>query len=176
MLPVTPDAGISFNHVRTVSQPRSRRAIDGFTLIELLAVAGIIAILASIALARLGAAFDKARTAEAIADISNINKAIAQYRALNTGDLPIQMSDMVPTFYDTPPVDPWGTRYTYNNFTQITFGERRKDGPLVPINKEYDIFSAGPNGQTTPNIRSTQAKDDIIFANDGGFIDVAENY
>ena len=46
----------------------------------------------------------------------------------------------------------------------------------MPINKEYDIFSNGPNKATTPNIRSTNGKDDIILANDGAFIDVAEKY
>lgn len=148
----------------------------GFTLIEVLAVVGILSILVAIALANLGPALERARIGKAIADISTINKAIQSYRAGSGGDLPANMNAMIPRFIGAVMNDPWGYPYVYNNFDYITPGQRRKDGPLVPINSEYDIYSIGPNGQTNPTILSNAGKDDIIFAQDGGFIDVAENY
>ncbi|HBW48028.1 TPA: hypothetical protein DEF17_08910 [bacterium] len=148
----------------------------GFTLIELLAVTAIIAILASIAVSKLYSAIDQAKISKAIAEITELHNTVEMYRVMNDGELPLQISDLIPQFYQSVPDDPWGTPYVYNNFTQIPPGQKRKDGPLVPINKEYDIFSNGPNKATTPNIRSTNGKDDIILANDGAFIDVAEKY
>lgn len=152
-----------------------RRESDGFTMIELMAVATIIGIVAALVIPRIWAAVEKARTAVAIADIARIHKAVETYRILN-GTPPLQMENMVPTYLATTPIDPWGSPYVYGSFATITPGQRRKDGPLVPINNEYDIYSKGPNGVSTPNIRSTPGKDDIIFANAGGFIDVATEY
>lgn len=152
-----------------------RRGEAGFTLIEMLAVVVIIGILAIVAVPKLFAAITRAQNARAIAEISNIHKAVEQYRLVN-GALPLTMADMVPAYFLQAPTDPWGRPYEYNNFDVITPGARRKDGPLVPINKEFDIFSVGPDGMSTPNIHSAPARDDIIFANDGGFIDVATEY
>ncbi|MEK8023290.1 MAG: prepilin-type N-terminal cleavage/methylation domain-containing protein [Candidatus Hydrogenedentota bacterium] len=148
----------------------------GFTLIELLAVVGILAVLASIALPRLFAATEKAKVARAIADISTINKAVITYQALHSGDLPDNMSQMIPAQIPQTMLDPWGKAYVYNNFDYIPPGWRRKDGALVPINKQYDIFSEGPNGTSSFPTNSGPGKDDILFANDGGFIDIAEKY
>jgi len=148
----------------------------GFTLIELLAVTAILAVLVAVAVPRLFGAIDKAKIARAIAEISTINKAVMSYRAAHDGNLPADMAALVPEHLAQLPIDPWGMPYVYNNFDMVTPGERRKDGPLVPINKEYDIFSCGPNQKTTPNIVSTQGRDDIIMANDGDFINVAAEY
>lgn len=148
----------------------------GFTLVEMLAVAGIVAILAAIAVPRFLAAIEDARTARAIADISTINEAVATYQAAHGGGLPANMSAMIPALIARPLIDPWGTAYVYNNFDVIPPGARRKDGALVPINKLYDIYSMGPDRLSAPPLNSSQGKDDIIFANDGGFIDVASKY
>jgi general secretion pathway protein G len=160
---------------RRVCSAGKRRATAGFTLIELMAVVAILGILTVVAMPRLFAATEKARYARGIREIKNIHMAIEQYR-LAKGTIPLTMTDLIPLHFSAPPVDPWGNPYVYGNFAVITPGARRKDGPLVPINKEYDIYSAGPNGISTPNIRSNSAQDDIIFAQDGGFINVATEY
>lgn len=148
----------------------------GFTLIEYLAVVALLAIVGSLALAQATAAIERTRNARAIDEIARIHHAVEQYRTLSGGNLPLRMTDMIPAQFDAPPLDPWGTPYVYHNFTRIPPWRRRKDGPLVPINREYDIFSRGPNRVSTPNIRSAPGRDDIILADEGGFIDVAAKY
>ena len=55
-------------------------------------------------------------------------------------------------------------------------GEVRKDRNLVPINTDYDLYSAGPDGNSVPPLTAAASRDDIVRANDGRFIGKAEEY
>lgn len=46
----------------------------------------------------------------------------------------------------------------------------------MPINSDFDLYSMGADGKTAAPITSTAGKDDVIRANDGGYIGVAEKY
>jgi general secretion pathway protein G len=46
----------------------------------------------------------------------------------------------------------------------------------VPINSDYDLFSVGLDGSSLAALTAIVSKDDIIRANDGGFIGLAANY
>lgn len=146
---------------------------QGFTLLELLIVITIIAILAAIALPKLFDALKSAKRAVAIGEIQGLHRTIESYRVFNGGNPPATWDEIG----EGPmPEDPWGFPYVYNNFDEISPGLRRKDGPLVPINKEYDLFSTGPNGDWVPNIHAGPSADDLILANDGGFIGPTADY
>lgn len=151
----------------------------GFTLIELMAVISIIALLASMAIASYRQAIGKAKIATTIADIKNISKQIVLYE-LQNDKLPEELEDLIPDYIKKIPSDPWGSEYKYLNLEgdleKAEKGKRRKDGPIVPINTRYDLYSIGPDQKTTPTIRSQAGKDDIIYANDGDFIGLAEDY
>jgi len=52
----------------------------------------------------------------------------------------------------------------------------RKDRFLVPINSDYDLYSVGPDGESTSALTAAQSRDDIIRASDGAYVGVAENF
>jgi general secretion pathway protein G len=108
----------------------------------------------------------------AIADISKISLAIQKYDVQNDALPPnlaaVGCGEML---------DPWGRRYFYLSFEGLTgHGGQRKDKNLVPINSLYDLYSAGPDGKTKGPLTAPDSQDDIIRANDGGFIGPASNY
>jgi len=72
--------------------------------------------------------------------------------------------------------DPWGNPYQYLRVTGSNRGALRKDRFLVPINSDFDLYSMGPDGETVLALTAKAARDDIIRANDGGYVGVAEGY
>ena len=52
----------------------------------------------------------------------------------------------------------------------------RKDKFLHPINTAFDLYSVGPDGSTNTPLTAKVSHDDVIMANDGGFIGWATNY
>jgi general secretion pathway protein G len=55
-------------------------------------------------------------------------------------------------------------------------GQARKDRFLVPINSDFDLYSVGPDGDSTPPLNAKNSRDDIIRANDGLFVGPASNF
>jgi general secretion pathway protein G len=75
-------------------------------------------------------------------------------------------------------VDPWGNPYEYNKFPpgrRVPAGARR-DRFLVPINTTYDLYSKGKDGDSAPPLTARRSQDDVVRANDGGFIGLAARY
>ena len=58
----------------------------------------------------------------------------------------------------------------------INIGGARKDRNLTPINTKYDLCSMGKDGKSKPPLRATDSQDDIIYANDGGYIGMASEF
>jgi general secretion pathway protein G len=114
----------------------------------------------------------RAKVSAAVADISKIAIAIEKYDLQNSA-LPPDLASI--NFGDTP--DPWGQRYFYLPFTDIKgHGQQRKNKNLVPINTQYDLYSAGPDGKTKGPLTAKDSRDDIIRANDGRFLGIASDY
>ncbi len=77
------------------------------------------------------------------------------------------------------PFDPWGHPYRYLPFDSGIpgwQGERRKDKNLVPINSKFDLYSCGADGDSKPPLTAKASRDDIVYANDGGYIGPASDY
>jgi general secretion pathway protein G len=73
--------------------------------------------------------------------------------------------------------DPWGNPYGYLNLgDRDARGLARKDHSLVPINTDFDLYSMGPDGLSTPPLTAKYSRDDIVRANDGAFVGVAADY
>ncbi|RKZ94457.1 MAG: prepilin-type cleavage/methylation domain-containing protein, partial [Gammaproteobacteria bacterium] len=73
--------------------------------------------------------------------------------------------------------DPWGNLYQFLNMsTVVGNGQKRKDKNLVPLNTDYDLYSSGPDGQSVGPLTAAKSRDDIIRANNGGYVGKAEDY
>ncbi|HET7524967.1 MAG TPA: prepilin-type cleavage/methylation domain-containing protein [Burkholderiaceae bacterium] len=73
--------------------------------------------------------------------------------------------------------DPWGNPYGYLNLgDKKAQGHARKDHSLVPINTDFDLYSMGPDGKSSPPLTAKNSRDDIVRANNGAFIGVASDY
>ena len=165
-----------------VRRQSSIRAI-GFTMIEIVIVMAIVGTLLAIALPMLQGALDKARITRAMGDIGALQTDIASFEAGGTG-LPEALADIGRGTL----TDPWGTPYQYLNFHIEEGGGgkgkgkgpppagARKDRFLVPINSTYDLYSVGKDGKTVAPLTAKASKDDIVRANDGGFIGLAVKY
>ena len=171
---------------------RRKRYRRGFTIIELLAVLAILATLAAIALPMYFKALDRARVTRTIVDIRSLSHEISTYR-LDTGRLPSSLADIGRATFR----DPYDNPYEYLNFSAAQgpgqgaggkgpgsaaaglgplMAQVRKDRFLVPINSDYDLYSKGKDGQSVPPLTAQASRDDIIRANDGGFIGLASEF
>lgn len=149
-----------------------KRYRRGFTILELLTVLAIIVTLAGIALPMYFNALDKAKVARAIADIRTLSGEISTYQLFN-GSLPLSLADVGRATFR----DPYGNPYEYLNFATVKgLGQVRKDQFLVPINSDYDLYSKGKDGQSVAALTAQPSRDDIVRANDGGFIGLASDF
>ena len=151
----------------------SVRRLTGFTLVEFCIAAAIVAILAMLAVPSYQNYIDEANENKAIADISTISQAVERYRILHNDSLPSGLADLS---MDTL-TDPWGNPYQYYNIGEAKGnGSLRKDMSLVPINSDYDLYSMGKDGASAGPLTAAKSRDDIVRANNGDFVGLAEDY
>lgn len=144
---------------------------SGFTLIELLLVMVIIGALAALAVPNYRSVLERARVTRAIGDLRSIGQSLTEYQFEN-GSFPpnlaaVSMGGLL---------DPWGNPYQYLPVEGTSRGQLRKDRFLVPVNTDFDLYSMGPDGRSQPPFTASQSRDDIVRANDGGFVGLAEDF
>ena len=108
----------------------------------------------------------------AIADIKHIGLLLDDYRLDN---------DAWPETLDEIGMgglrDPWGNPYQYLNImTTKGNGKVRKDHNLVPLNTDYDLYSMGEDGKSVSPLTAKASRDDIVRANNGGYVGAASQY
>lgn len=143
----------------------------GFTLVELLISVAIMGTLAGIATIGYKDLMIRVRTNVAINDMKKIEAYIDLYLQEN-GKLPGTLDDLGMG----PIKDPWGNPYHYHALENVPKGKWRKDRFLVPLNTDYDLWSAGPDGESVAPLTSNLSRDDIVRAYDGDYIGVASQY
>lgn len=149
-----------------------REVVKGFTILELLTVIAIVGALSAIAIPAYIDYIEKARETRAIADILMLEKDIEAFKILNE-KLPDTLDDVGRGSFE----DPWGNPYQYLNFANTKgTGKMRKDRFMVPINTSYDLYSMGKDGKSSSPLTAKSSYDDIIRANDGGYIGPAYSY
>ena len=144
----------------------------GYTLAELLIAMATLGIIAAVAIPSYIDYRERAQIAVAIADIHTLGKDIASYEFSNAA-LPNSLADIGRASLP----DPWGHSYQYLKIAgSKNIGKARKDHFLVPLNSDYDLYSSGQDGDSTAPLSAPQSQDDIIRANDGGYVGLASNY
>ena len=149
------------------------RSARSYTLVELVVVLAILTTLASIAVVNILPLFLEAKGNKAEDDIRTLERLITTFLAEN-GEYPDSLEEVI----SPVPKDPWGNPYQY---TRISGGGKgkgkwRKDRFLVPINNDFDLYSMGPDGQSSPPLTASHSHDDIIRGGNGGFVGVAADY
>ena len=149
------------------------RDCHGFTIIELLITMAIVATLAGIAAPIFGTYVDKARSAKAVSDIrTTLEAGIMLYKVANDDVLPLSLADISRGGI----LDPWGRTYEYLNIAVAGTGKARKEYGTVPLNTDFDIYSVGKDGKSATPLTASMSRDDIIRANNGGYIGLASDY
>jgi general secretion pathway protein G len=160
-----------------LSNRKNRRAVPGshprgFTLLELMLALVVIGTLATLASSSYSSYMEKARVTAAESDLSRIEARIETFEVTNN-QLPSSLAQIGVAAL----LDPWGHPYRYLDFAGLQGkANMRKDRNLVPINSDYDLYSIGADGATLPPLTAPPSHDDVIRANNGGFIGLATDY
>jgi general secretion pathway protein G len=156
--------------MRLVSTHRRALYALGVTLLELLITVTLIGLLSAVAMPSYQAYVERAKVAAAKKDILEISAMLDRY--VNFKHVfPASLADLPFTR-----LDPWGNPYRYLSMEGATVGQKRKDKSLHPLNSDYDLYSMGPDGASQTPLTAKASRDDIIRANNGSFIGVAEDY
>jgi general secretion pathway protein G len=145
---------------------RERRA-----LMELATVVALAAVLGAAALPIMQGFADRARLYRAIGDIGAASLTISNWR-MKHGAYPLTLAEAGIEM----PVDPWGREYVYRNAAMAHTYRVRDRAELAPVNTDFDLFSAGRNGESAMALSSVLSRDDIVRAGNGSFIGLAEDY
>ena len=145
-------------------------------MLELMAVVAVVGLLAAIALPSYAAIVERQKVGQAARDLLEIAMLIERYR-MPRFSLPERLDDLGPNV--NLPKDPWGRDYQYLNFSSPApdvMKKIRKDHNLHPLNSEFDLYSFGKDGQSKSPLTASASRDDVIWARDGGFVGLAEDY
>jgi general secretion pathway protein G len=156
---------------RALARPRALRP-RGLTAPELLIAVAIIGILAVISFPMYANHRERVQIAQAVIDIKEIESKLLAY-GLDNREFP---DDLAVVGMAGKP-DPWGRPYQYTNLANITGkGKARKDKNLVPINSDFDLYSLGKDGASSPPLNAKASRDDIVRAADGRFVGLAAEF
>jgi general secretion pathway protein G len=149
----------------------------GVTFIELMLVVCIIGIVSGIAIPAYTSYEDKVNAAKAVADMNGMVLLIEKFYAENNR-YPNSLNEIGKGGLR----DPWGRAYGYLNNSLIMASNIthkctgcRKDGPIHPLNTDYDLFSIGKDGMSQDTIRSTPSQDDIVRAFNGSYLGIVKD-
>ena len=145
--------------------------LGGFTLFELIIVMAIMATLGAITVPIFSSYIDRTNIAKAKAEIHMLEREISSYK-MDKNQLPAAITDLGLGNL----IDPWGDPYQYLPVAGSNPGKLRKDHAMVPVNQDYDLYSMGKDGKSSPPFTAKASRDDVVRANDGQYIGLVSLY
>ena len=137
---------------------------------DVLVVLAIALMLGSFAIPAFTGYLERARVARAVSDIGTMSLRLHQWQR-SGHTLPQNLGEA-----GISAVDPWGRPYVYLRAADASRAQLRKDGELVPLNSDFDLYSLGPDGVSALALPAAPSQDDVVRAANGAFIGVAANY
>ena len=111
--------------------------------------------------------------ARAISEIGEIHIAIQKFLLTENRGYPANLAELGLDNLN----DPWGNQYRYLVVEGLgNNGAVRKDENLVPVNRQYDVYSMGKDGVTASPFTSTLGRDDVVLAGDGSYFGLAQDF
>ena len=148
-----------------------KRWLGGFTLFELVIVIAIMATLGAITVPIFSSYIDRTNIAKAKAEVHMLEREISSYK-MDKNQLPATIADLGLGNL----LDPWGAPYQYLPVAGAKLGKLRKDHAMVPVNQDYDLYSMGKDGKSSPPFTAKASRDDVVRANDGQYIGLVSLY
>lgn len=135
----------------------------------------IAALLMSIAVPTYRRHVQRVKVSQAKVDLVTLAGAIERYRTAHNFRLPDSLDELK----NVPRTDPWKNAYAYLSFSAAIPGIKgkiRKDRNLHPLNTEFDLYSLGADGASSPPLTAKASQDDVIWARDGGFVGLGKDF
>ncbi len=150
-----------------------KNSSNGLTLVELMIVIALISIISAVAIPSYISHIEEVKINKTIEKIRVMELVINAHAFANDGVFPTDLAEVSLNGAR----DLWGNPFGYLNIAQARGnGGNRKDRNLVPINSDYDLYSNGPDGRSVGPLTAQPSRDDIVRANNGRFVGVAEDY
>ena len=148
--------------------PTRRRQITalggcGFTLIELIVVTTILGVLTLMAFPVFSNYIRTVKNGACAADIRVIDKAIQAY-VIDKNALPNSLDDVGMG----EKLDPWKRLYVYQDLSKGA--ALMNFAGIEALNTDYDLYSKGEDGASTPASGNPGNEDDIVRSNDGVYV------
>ena len=155
-------------------QKSARSRHGGYNLMELLLLVAVIGALAMVAYPSYTQYVDRSNNVVAATFIESIAQSIERFHTIFD-----RYPDSLAEIALDGMRDPWGNPFQYLRIQGGNLkgkGKLRKDKSLVPVNSDFDLYSMGKDGASVPPFTAKQSRDDIVRANNGGFIGLAADY
>lgn len=143
----------------------------GVTLLELLLIVALVALLGALGIPAYRNVVERVQVHAAMADIGTLSVQLYRWET-NAGRFPRTLAEAGLDGL----VDPWDRPYVYLNVQTAKPGDVRRDKNLVPINTDFDLYSTGRDGATATALTAQSSRDDVVRANNGGYIGLAKDY
>jgi prepilin-type N-terminal cleavage/methylation domain-containing protein len=154
--------------IRTIGLSGSRTCRTfcnkGFTLIELIMVVVIIGVLSTLAIPMFSNYIIRTKNVKAMTEIRNLSSELSSYNLDKT-----YYPDVLTELRPGPFKDPWQRDYEYINIATHP-GTELMDILNLPLNRDYDLFSKGVDGNYSRLGGNPFNLDDIVRSNDGAFV------